>query len=59
MFWKKRSKLSKREKAIRSYLLNEHAQIVSYTEKHPEPYAYVMESEVREILGKVLDILGG
>ena len=57
MFWK--PKLTKREKEIRSYLLNEHAQIVSYTEKHPEPYAYAMEIEVREILGHVLDILGG
>lgn len=56
---KKKSNLTKREEEIRSYLLNEHAQIVSYTEKHPEPYAYVMESEVREILGSVLDILGG
>lgn len=55
----KSPKLTKREKEIRSYLLNEHARILRYTEKHPEPFAYVMESEVREILGKVLDILGG
>ena len=59
-------KLTKREKEIRNYILEEYTRIVSYTEKHPEPYAYhpepyayVMESEVREILGSVLDILGG
>ena len=52
-------KLTKREKEIRNYILEEYTRIVSYTEKHPEPYAYVMESEVREILGHVLDILGG
>ena len=52
-------KLTKREKETRSYILEEYTRIVSYTEKHPEPYAYVMESEVREILGSVLDILGG
>lgn len=56
---KKKSNLTKREKEIRSYILDEYTQIMSYTEKHPEPYAYAMESEVREILGKVLDILGG
>ena len=59
MFWKKRSKLSVREKAIRSYLLNEHARAVCYTEKNAVPYAYGKEDESREILGHVLDILGG
>ena len=59
MFWKKKSKLTKREKEIRSYLLNEHAQIVYCTEKLNTIYAYGREDEVREILGHVLDILGG
>ena len=55
----KSPKLTKREKEIRSYILDEHARVLRYMEKHPEPYAYGMESEVREILGSVLDILGG
>ena len=55
----KSPKLTKREKKIRSYILDEHARVLRYMEKHPEPYAYAMESEVREILGHVLDILGG
>lgn len=58
MFWK-RSKLTKKEKEIRSYILEEHARVLRYMEKYPEPYAYWMESEVREILGRILDILGG
>ena len=57
MFWK--PKLTKREKEIRSYLLNEHAQIVYCTEKLNTIYAYGREKEAREILGKILDILGG
>ena len=56
---KKKSNLTKREEEIRSYLLQEHARVLCYIEKHPEPYTYGMESEVREILGSVLDILGG
>ena len=56
---KKKSNLTKREEEIRSYLLEEHARVLHYMEKHPGPYAYGMESEVREILGSVLDILGG
>ena len=55
----KKPKLTKREKEIRSYILDEYTQIVRYAEKHPEPFAYGIESEVREILGHVLDILGG
>ena len=55
----KSPKLTKREKEIRSYLLDEHARVLRYMEKHPEPFAYGIEGEVREILGKVLDILGG
>lgn len=58
MFWK-RPKLTTRERAIRSYLLNEHAQIVYCTEKLNTIYVYGREDEVREILGHVLDILGG
>ena len=58
MFWKK-SKLSKREQEIRSYILEEHARTVCFAEKHTVPYAYGKEDESREILGKVLDILGG
>ena len=58
MFWK-RPKLTKREKEIRSYILKEHARTVCYTEKNAVPYAYGKEDESREILGKVLDILGG
>ena len=55
----KSPKLTKREKEIRSYILEEHARVLRYMEKHPEPHAYGMESEVREILGEILDILGG
>ncbi len=58
MFWKK-AKLTKREKEIRALLLNEHARAVCYVEKNAVPYAYGKEDESREILGKVLDILGG
>ena len=56
---KKKSNLTKREKEIRSYILDEHAQIVYCTEKLNTIYAYGREDEVREILGHVLDILGG
>ena len=59
MFWKKRSKLSVREKAIRSYLLNEHAKTVRMEEICSTMYAYGREDEAKEILGKVMDILGG
>ena len=55
----KSPKLTKREKEIRSYILEEHARVLRYMEKHPEPFAYGIEGEVREILGKILDILGG
>lgn len=55
----KKSNLTKREKEIRSYILDEYARVLRYMEKHPEPFAYGIEGEVREILGKVLDILGG
>ena len=58
MFWK-RSKLSKREKEIRSYILEEHARTVYCTEKLNTMYVYGREDEAREILGHVLDILGG
>lgn len=58
MFWKK-AKLSKREKEIRSYILEEHARTVCFAEKHTVPYADGREKEARVILGKVLDILGG
>jgi hypothetical protein len=58
MFWKK-AKLTKREKEIRALLLNEHARAVCYTEKNAVPYAYGKEDEAREILGKVMNILGG
>ena len=54
----KKPKLTKREKEIRSYILDEHARVLRYMEKHPEPFAYGIEGEVREILGKILDILG-
>lgn len=56
---KKKSNLTKREEEIRSYLLEEHARTVCFAEKHTVPYAYGKEDESREILGKVLDILGG
>lgn len=58
MFWR-RSKPSKREQEIRSYILEEHARTVWWTEKSTLPYAYGREDEAKEILGKVLDILGG
>ena len=59
MFWKKKSKLTMRERAIRSYLLNEHAKTVCMEERCSTMYAYGREEEAREILGKVMDILGG
>ena len=55
----KSPKLTKREKEIRSYILDEYARVMRYMEKHPEPYTYGIEIEVREILGEILDILGG
>lgn len=55
MFFKKKSKLSKREKEIRSYLLEEHEQEVYFW----SAYAQGREEASREILEKVLDILGG
>ena len=56
---KKKSNLTKREEEIRSYILDEYARVLRYMEKHPEPYTYGIEIEVREILGDILDILGG
>ena len=56
---KKKSNLTKREEEIRSYLLEEHARTVYCTEKFTTTYAYGREKEAREILGKILDILGG
>ena len=56
---KKKSNLTKREEEIRSYILEEHARTVCYAEKNADPYEYGKEDESREILGKVLDILGG
>ena len=56
---KKKSNLTKREEEIRSYLLEEHAWTVCFAEKNAVPYAYGKEKEAREILGRVLDILGG
>lgn len=55
----KSPKLTKREKEIRSYLLEEHARTVCFAENHTVPYADGREKEAREILGKVLNILGG
>jgi len=52
-------KLTKREKEIRNYILEEHARTVCFAEKHTVPYADGREKEAREILGHVLDILGG
>ena len=59
MFFKKKSKLSKREKEIRSSLLEEHAQEVYLMKNHTVPYTQGREEASREILEKVLDILGG
>ena len=56
---KKKSNLTKREEEIRSDLLEEHARTVCFAEKHTVPYADGREKEAREILGKILDILGG
>lgn len=58
MFWK-RSKLTKREKEIRSYILEEHARTVRMAENCTTPYVSGLEDEARRILGDVMDILGG
>ena len=59
--FKKKSDLSKKEKEIRSYILEEYARTVYYWNEdgHSIPYADGREKEAREILGKILDILGG
>ena len=60
MFWR-RSKLTKREERIRSYILQEHCQQIKLaTEADPDDkYSVGRLNEVENILGKVLDILGG
>ena len=60
MFWR-RSKLTKREERIRNYILQEHyRQIKLATEADPDDkYSVGRLNEVENILGKVLDILGG
>lgn len=58
MFFKKKSYLSVREKAIRNYLINELARTVCYSNKNDTSFARGMEKESREILGKILGILG-
>ena len=58
----KKPELTKREKEIRSYLLEEYARTVYYLDcsnNNNVPYANGKETEARKILGKVLDILGG
>lgn len=54
-----KSKLSKREKEIRNYLLEEHAQEFYLMKNHTVSYTQGREEASREILEKVLDILGG
>lgn len=61
MSFKKKSNLTKREKEIRSYILEEYAQTVHYWNEdgHSIPYANGREAEARRILGRIFDILGG
>lgn len=51
MFSKKKSDLTKREKEIRSYILEEYARTVYFLDEHLVPYANGKEKEAREILG--------
>ena len=61
MFFKRKSGLTKREKEIRSYILEEYARTVYYLDKdkHSIAYSNGREAEASRILGKILDILGG
>lgn len=58
MFWK-RSKLTKREERIRSYLIDEHYKRLVCAAIAPTQYEKGQLDEAAEILGKALDILGG
>ena len=58
MFWKK-PELTKREREIRNYILEEHAAEIYVSERLNSMYGAGRADEAAEILGKILDILGG
>ena len=58
MFWR-RSKLTKREERIRGYLIDEHYKRLVCAAMASAQYEKGQYDEAAEILGKVLDILGG
>lgn len=58
MFFKKKSKLTKREEEIRRYVLDEYTKALCMRAIHDTPEAAAREDEASKILGKIFDILG-
>lgn len=61
MIWRRRSKLTKREREVRDYLLQEHRRLITEAAKTEQLSGYEegRVDEITAILGTVLDILGG
>lgn len=58
MFFKKTSKLTKREEEIRRYIFDEYTKALCMVAIHKTPETVAIEDEARKIFGKILDILG-
>lgn len=58
MFFKKKSKLTKREEEIRRYVFDEYTKALCMVAIHKTPETVAIEDEARKIFGKILDILG-
>lgn len=58
MFFKKKSKLTKREEEIRRYVFDEYTKALCMAAMHETPETVAREDEASKILGKIFNILG-